>query len=125
MAKMTPSMESEIILTRTERQLMFFGILWQYKAASFSSIIRHLPVSKRTIQRDIVDLTDAGLICMEYSRKKRGYVWAGTPRYNEDATGRKQSHLKRLNRLGRLTIQMENEDMPLWEKISIRSWVQL
>lgn len=119
MAKMnvSPFVEQEITLTRTERQLLLFGILWQYEAASLASITRHLPVSSRTIQRDIVDLTDAGLVCMEYSRKKQGYVWAGTPEFKEDATGRRRAHLKRLNRLGRLMTEMENEDIPLWRKI--------
>lgn len=116
MVKMTSSMEQEITLTRTERQLLLFGILWQYEAASLASITRHLPVSRRTIQRDIDDLTDAGLVCMGYSRKKRGYVWVGTPEFKEDATGRKREHLKRLNRLGRLMTKMKNEDIPLWEK---------
>lgn len=120
----SPFVAQEITLTRTERQLLLFGILWQsscqYEAASLASITRRLPVSRRTIQRDIGDLTDAGLVCMEYSKKKRGYVWAdewaGTPEFKEDATGRRRQHLNRLNRLGTLMTEMENEDVPLWEK---------
>lgn len=70
----------------------------------------------RMLQRDLADLRDGGLVSVKYSRKGRGYVKTGIPKFNENVPPRRKAHLRRLNRLGRLLSELKNEDIPLWMK---------
>jgi len=86
--------------TKTQRQLLLYEILYTSHEATIDNLMRRLNASKKTIQRDIEDLTDAGLIKLTYSRKDKSYK-------HEDATGvisesegtARYSHLKKLRRL--------------------------
>lgn len=88
------------IWTKTQRQLLLYELLYTSREAMIDELVRRLEVSKKTIQRDIQDLTDAGLIKVLYSRKDKSYKYEnvivdilepeGTHRYN---------HLKKLRRL--------------------------
>ena len=86
--------------TKTQRQLLLYEILYLSQEATIDDLMRRLKASKKTIQRDIEDLTDAGLIKLTYSRKDKSYK-------QEDATGvisetegtARYSHLKKLRRL--------------------------
>ena len=88
------------IWTKTQRQLLLYELLYTSREAMIDELMRRLEVSKKTIQRDIQDLTDAGLIKLVYSRKDKSYKHEnvigdileleGTHRYN---------HLKKLRRL--------------------------
>lgn len=86
--------------TKTQRQLLLYEILYTSHEATIDDLTRRLNASKKTIQRDIDDLTDAGLIKLTYSRKDKSYK-------HEDATGvisvpegtARYSHLKKLRRL--------------------------
>ena len=66
--------------TKTQRQLLLYEILYLSQEATIDDLMRRLKASKKTIQRDIEDLTDAGLIKLTYSRKDKSYK-------HEDATG--------------------------------------
>ena len=86
--------------TKTQRQLLIYEILYTSHEATMDDLMRRVNTSKKTIQRDIEDLTDAGLIKLTYSRKDKSYK-------HEDATGvisesegtARYSHLKKLRRL--------------------------
>ena len=86
--------------TKTQRQLLIYEILYTSHEATMDDLMRRVNTSKKTIQRDIQDLTDAGVIKLAYSRKDKSYK-------HEDATGTisepegtaRYSHLKKLRRL--------------------------
>lgn len=105
-----------IELSKTERQLLLYEIFIHCEVTEFVEITTRLPVNKRMIQRDIVDLRDAGLVDVVYSKKERGYIKKDTPKFNEDVTGKRRQSLKRLHRLGTLMTELENEDVASWEK---------
>ena len=66
--------------SKAERQLLLYEILYTSYEVTIDELMCRLEVSKKTIQRDIEDLTDAGLIKLTYSRKDKSYK-------HEDATG--------------------------------------
>lgn len=88
------------VYSKTQRQLLLYEILYLSYEAIIDDLMRRLNVSKKTIQRDIEDLTDAGLIKLTYSRKDKSYK-------HKDATGvisepegtARYSHLKKIRRL--------------------------
>ncbi|MEY8336974.1 hypothetical protein AALB16_02950 [Lachnospiraceae bacterium 62-35] len=103
-------------MPRIERQLRLYEFVLQYAIAEFTAICEIFPYNMRLLQRDLADLKAAGLVGVKYSRKAKGYVKTGIPEFNEKTAPCKKAHLKRLNRLGRLMSELENEDIPLWEK---------
>ena len=50
-----------ILYTKTQRQLLLYEILYTSHEATIDDLTRRLNASKKTIHRDIEDLTDAGL----------------------------------------------------------------
>ena len=105
-----------IELSKIERQLLLYEIFLHCEVTEFAEITSRLPINKRMIQRDIVDLREAGLVDVVYSKKERGYVKKDTPRFHEHAAGKRRQSLKRLYRLGTLMTELENEDIADWEK---------
>lgn len=93
-------MNKEYHHTKTRRQLLLYEILYISHEVIIEDLMRRLNASKKTIQRDIQDLTDAGLVKLTYSRKDKSYK-------HEEATGgisepegtARYSHLKKLRRL--------------------------
>ena len=95
------------ILTSTDRQLLMYDIFKSCEQISFEEITSRLPVGRKMIQRDIRMLTDAGLICVRYSRKDRAYVHSGQkPVFQESAEGRYRTHLLKLRRIATLMTQL-------------------
>ena len=112
-------------LKQIERQLILYDIFWQNdEDTRLSTIMFHLPgINMRTLQRDIRDLTDAGLLMVYFSRDKNAYInydeyhdiscysegiqkriikkrkSAGE---NEKVSPKKKEHLERLKRLTKL-----------------------
>ena len=103
-------------MPRIERQLRLYEIVCQYAIVQFEAVCEIFPYNMRLLQRDLVDLKDAGLVSVKYSRKGKGYVKTGKPEFNDKGKPCKMAHLKRLNRLGKLMSGLENDDIPLWEK---------
>ena len=66
--------------TKTQRQLLLYEILYTSHKVMMDDLMCRLNASKKTIQRDIEDLTEAGLIKLTYSRKDKSYK-------HVDATG--------------------------------------
>ncbi len=91
------------ILTSTDRQLLMYDIFKSCEQVSYEEITSRLPVGKKMIQRDIRILTDAGLICVQYSRKDRAYIHSvQKPAFLESATGKYRTHLLKLRRMATL-----------------------
>ena len=91
--------------TKPQRQLLLYEIVYTSHEVIISDIMRKLQVSKKTIQRDIQDLTDAGLVKLTYSKKDNAYL-------HETATGvitepEGTSRYRHLKKLRRLAIFME------------------
>ena len=60
--------------TKTERQLLLYEIIFTSRIIEIDDIAKRLSVNKKTVFRDIKDLTDAGLISLIYSRKEKAYL---------------------------------------------------
>ena len=112
-------------LKQIERQLILYDIFQQnYEDTRLSTIMHHLPgINMRTLQRDIRDLTDAGLLQVYFSRDISAYINYDECRdiscysegiqkritkkrkltgENEDVSDKKKEHLERLKRLTKL-----------------------
>ena len=112
-------------LKQIERQLILYDIFQQNNEDTrLSTIMHHLPgLNVRTLQRDIRDLTDAGLLQVYFSRDKNAYINYDEYRdiscysegiqkritkkrelagENEDVSVKKKEHLERLKRLTKL-----------------------
>lgn len=99
-----------------KRQLRLYELLCRYPIAQYEDIMEIFPYNRRMLQRDLVDLRDAGLVEVKYLRKAGGYVKTGIPGMREGMNPGREIYLKRLNRLGRLMAEMENEDVPFEDK---------
>ncbi|NLK28557.1 MAG: hypothetical protein GX306_09485 [Clostridiales bacterium] len=113
--------ESGRKITKTERQLYLYEIFYRCLIVEINEITRIIPAGKKMIERDIKDLTDAGLINVKYSPVNRGYIKNGEPlELNVAAsTDRRVAHLIRLNRLGTLMFNLEFKETPAWEMIGV------
>ena len=112
-------------LKQIERQLILYDIFQQNNEDTrLSTIMFHLPgINVRTLQRDIRDLTDAGLLRVYFSRDKGAYINYDEYRdiscysegvqkriikkrklagKNEDVSPKKKEHFERLKRLTKL-----------------------
>ena len=112
-------------LKQIERQLILYDIFQQNNEDTrLSTIMFHLPgINARTLQRDIRDLTDAGLLRVYYSRDKNAYInyeeyrdiscysegvqkriikKRRLVRESEEVSLKKKEHLERLKRLTKL-----------------------
>jgi DNA-binding transcriptional ArsR family regulator len=93
-------------MTQLERQLILSDLFGRYEFLELSQIRAALPlITTRTLQRDVKDLTDAGLVSVRYSGKKEAYIRKGEPvdeisEYaREHYSERKRKHFTRLRRL--------------------------
>lgn len=112
-------------LKQLERQLILYDIFQQNdEDTRMDTIIHHLPgINVRTLQRDIRDLTDAGVLQVYFSRDKDAYInydeyrdisyysegiqkriikKRKTAREKTEVSFKKKEHLERLKRLTKL-----------------------
>ena len=112
-------------LKQIERQLILYDIFQQNEEDTrLDTIMYHLPgINVRTLQRDIKDLTDAGLLQVYFSRDKNAYINYDEYRdiscyseeiqkritkkrkmvgENENVSVKKKEHLEQLKRLTKL-----------------------
>ena len=107
---------TNIQLTSTDRQLLLYDIFRCCEQVSYEEIIVRLPVGKKMIQRDVGTLTDAGLICVKYSRKAKAYIDSGQqPVFCEDAKGKRYTHLKKIKRIATLMTELETDENSCYE----------
>lgn len=114
MTYMESSEEGIIVLSQVERQLLLYELfLFNPDFVTRELIKIAVPIPDRMLQRDLEHLTEAGLICVSYSRKEAGYIQHPKKvRFNPNgAGGRKLLHLKRLSRIGMLMENLYN-DLP-------------
>lgn len=101
--------------TKTERQLLLYEIIFTSRIIEIDDIAKRLSVNKKTVFRDIKDLTDAGLISLIYSRKEKAYLREDTiNKLNEVEGTLRYKHLKKLVRLTKfmeeLSVAMDASD---------------
>lgn len=71
--------------------------------------MRRLQVSRKTIQRDLADLTDAGLIKLTYSKKDNSYRHEEVTNSISEPNGTaRYAHLKKLRRLAIFMGELSN-----------------
>lgn len=107
---------TNIQLTSTDRQLLLYDIFRCCEQISYEEITVRLPVGKKMIQRDIGALTDAGLICVKYSRKAKAYFHSEQPPvFCKDAKGKRYAHLKKIKRIATLMTELETDENSCYE----------
>ena len=109
--------------TKTQRQLLLYEILYTSQEVIISDLMRKLQVSKKTIQRDLADLMDAGLIKLTYSKKDNSYRHeeAINSIFEPNGTAR-YAHLKKLRRLAIFMGELsDNSDYNFGETYNCRT----
>lgn len=105
-----------IKLTSTDRQLLLYDIFRNCKQVSYEEITVRLPIGRKMIQRDIGTLTDAGLICVKYSRKAKAYIHLEQPPvFCGDTDGKRCAHLKKLSRIVTLMEELVTDSESYYE----------
>lgn len=103
-----------IELSQVERQLLLYELfLFNEESVTRELIKRCIPISDRMLQRDLKHLTEAGLICVCYSKKEATYIQHHDKvLFNpNNVTGRQLQHLKRLYRIGMLMRELGNDPL--------------
>lgn len=86
--------------TKTERQLLLYEIIFTSSMIEIEDVMKRLDAGKKMILRDIMDLTDAGLIKLNYSRKEKAYIKAEPTHILDVPEGkRRYQYLKKIIRL--------------------------
>jgi predicted DNA-binding transcriptional regulator YafY len=93
------------------RQLQMYDYITSTKYHGPTEIMSEFPVSESTLQRDIKDLRDSGLINLQYDREKDNYKEIKNLGFNENIQGRRRQHLIRLNRIGNLMVSLTQTDL--------------
>lgn len=114
-------MENTIELKKIERQVLLYEVLSGSKITDKDFIFSYLPVGDRMLERDMNDLSDAGLINLRFDRKRKCYVKNGKENIIDDSewTEAKRRHLKRLYRLCHLIDNLQNDEV-IWDEEFIR-----
>lgn len=60
--------------SKTERQLLLYEIIYTSQMIETEDVVKRLEANRKMIMRDIMDLTDAGLVKLRYSRKDKVYL---------------------------------------------------
>lgn len=82
------------------RQLYLYELIHTSQEVTMGEMMKKQGVCQKTIQRDIADLTDAGLIQLEYNRKDNVYSsWGGSDVINAKEGTSRYLYLQKLRRL--------------------------
>lgn len=118
------------VTDKFSRQFKLFYLFFHFRVLEYMDLNQHIKVSLKTTQRDVKDLTDAGLINVYFSKRENGYTWYDwedredmiytmcclpPPRLVQNQA--RNRHLKKLNRLANIVLFIENEDIPFYEKL--------
>ena len=86
--------------SKTERQLLLYEIIYTSQMIELEDVMKRLEANRKMIMRDIMDLMDAGLVKLRYSRKEKAYIKdIATGILNEPEGTRRYQYLKKLMRL--------------------------
>lgn len=103
-------------LTKTSRILSVFHLFQYCSEVSFREITDLLPVSEKTIYRDILLLKQAGVLYIRYSKKRKAFVLIDTqfhtPRFPENKT--RKLYLEKIIRLCTLLVELDWENPMNW-----------
>jgi len=118
------------VTDKFSRQFKLFHLFAHCADLPYDDLNIYIKVSLKTIQRDVKDLNDAGLIDVHFSKKVNGYAWrdreerhfrlndAGCfPPPRRGTNQARNRHLKKLNRLATIVWYIENEDIPFYQKL--------
>ena len=109
---MSKSVESR---TKTSRLLVVFHLFRHCQEVSFKEITDMLPVSEKTVYRDIQILKRAGVLQIRYSKRQEAFVPASLnftePDWPENQTQRR--YLEKIRRLCTLMVQIEEAEDPV------------
>ena len=109
---MSKSVES---ITKTSRLLVVFHLFRHFHEVSFKEITDMLPVSEKTVYRDIQILKRAGVLQIRYSKRQEAFVPASLnftePDWPENQTQRR--YLEKIRRLCTLMVQIEEAEDPV------------
>jgi predicted transcriptional regulator len=109
---MTKNVQDNVMskYAKTERQLLLYEIIFTSKQIEIEDVMKRLDAGKKMIQRDIIDLTDAGLVKLEYSRKEKAYL-KGEPTniINEPQGTRRFQYLNKIVRLAQFMEELSSE----------------
>ena len=109
---MSKSVES---ITKTSRLLEVFHLFRHCQEVSFQEITDILPVSEKTVYRDIQILKRAGVLQIRYSKRQEAFVPASLnftePDWPENQTQRR--YLEKIRRLCTLMVQIEEAEDPV------------
>jgi len=99
------------VTDKFSRQFKLFYLFFHFRVLEYMDLNWHIKVSLKTTQRDVKDLTDAGLINVYFSKRENGYTWHDwedredmiytmcclpPPRLGQNQA--RNRHLKKLNR---------------------------
>lgn len=103
-------------LTKTSRILSVFHLFRHCNEVSFKEITDLLPVSKKTVYRDILLLKQAGVLHIRYSQKRKAFVLIDMqfhpPRFPENRT--RKLYLEKIIRLCTLMFELDWENPVAW-----------
>ena len=110
-------MENLIELNQVERQLILYDVFQTFDKVTYGDIrFVFKKIDKRTLQRDVRDLMNAGLISVKYSKSEQAYLQVGEPSdaitTDKKISEKKRKHLKRLRRLAGC-MRLVNEANPV------------
>ena len=109
---MSKSVES---ITKTSRLLVVFHLFRHCQEVSFQEITDILPVSEKTVYRDIQILKRAGVLQIRYLKRQEAFVPASLnftePDWPENQTQRR--YLEKIRRLCTLMVQIEEAEDPV------------
>ena len=109
---MSKSVES---ITKTSRLLVVFHLFRHCQEVSFKEITDMLPVSEKSVYRDIQILKRAGVLQIRYSKRQEAFVPASLnftePDWPENQTQRR--YLEKIRRLCTLMVQIEEAEDPV------------
>lgn len=108
-------------LKKIERQVLLYEVLSWSKIADKEYIFSYLPMGNRMLERDMKDLSDAGLINLRFDRKRKCYVKNEKEYFIDDSewTEVRRRHLNRLYRLCHLICNLQNDEVR-WDEEFIR-----
>lgn len=98
-------------LSKMSRQLQLFYVLYNIHKdpetiIGPNDLINSFGISLRSLQRDLKDFRDSGLINLKYNKIEDRYVEDKSPVKHEEIDARRMQHLIRLHRIGTLTVSL-------------------
>lgn len=105
-------MKEYVEIRQTERQMILYDLFSTLEAVSYSDIRFVLKqVEKRTLQRDLKDLSMAGMVHVTYSNEQKAYVPCDEGEEKTcEISDKKAAHLEKLKRLAFCMTLTESAD---------------